>query len=174
MQRTPPRTQNQRSQGDERGAYVHEIKYHVSIQETLYTKSSLIDRGANGGIAGSDCRVVATTADPRRVDIVGIAGNELPKVPIGTVGLYVETNKGPVIAIWHQYAMHMTGPSIHSSGQMEHHKIQVSDKSMKVGGMQRMRTPDGYIMPLDVRNGLVYLPMQPYTDEECVTRFLRL
>ena len=166
MQRTPPRTQNQRPQGDERGAYVCEIKYSVSIQESSNTKSSLVDRGANGGIAGSDCRIIASTVDPRRVDIVGIAGNELPKVPIGTVGSYVETNKGPVIAIWHQYAMHMEGASIHSSGQMEHHKIQVSDKSMKVGGMQRIRTPDGYIMPLDVRNGLVYLPMRPCADEE--------
>ena len=37
---------------------------------------------------------------------------------------------------------------------------------MKVGGRQCIRTLDGHIIPLNVHNGLVYLPMEPYTPEE--------
>ena len=43
----------------------------------------------------------------------------------------------------------------------------VNDKSLKVsGGLQRIKTQDGYVHPLDIRNGLPYIPMRPYTDEE--------
>src|SRR5210317_731003 len=58
------------------------------------------------------------------------------------------------------------GQSILSSGQMEHFKVSVDDKSTKVGGQQRLTTPDGYIIPLDIKNGLPYLRMRPPTDRE--------
>jgi hypothetical protein len=37
---------------------------------------------------------------------------------------------------------------------------------MKFGGTQCIRTNDGYVIPLDVINGLPYLKMQPHTDKE--------
>ena len=40
---------------------------------------------------------------------------------------------------------------------------------MKVGGKQCIRTLDGYIIPLDIINGLPYLPMEKHTDEEWET-----
>jgi len=52
------------------------------------------------------------------------------------------------------------------SGQLEAFGLTVNDKSVKVGGYQRLITPDGYIIPLQVRNGLVYMDMRPYTDKE--------
>jgi hypothetical protein len=37
---------------------------------------------------------------------------------------------------------------------------------MKVGGKQCIRTNDGYVIPLDIINGLPYLKMQPPNDAE--------
>jgi hypothetical protein len=62
---------------------------------------SLVDRGANGGVAGNDVRVLFKTNCT--VDIRGIDNHQLTDVPIGTVGGVVTTQKGPVIAIMHQY-----------------------------------------------------------------------
>ncbi len=45
--------------------------------------------------------------------------------------------------------------------------VHVDDKSIKVGGHQRIISPDGfYQLPLDIKNGLPRLPMQPFTDDE--------
>ena len=49
---------------------------------------------------------------------------------------------------------------------MEWHKLDVDDKSVKVGGKQRILSPDRYHIPLNVESGLPYMPMRPYTDEE--------
>ena len=70
----------------------------------------------------------------------------------------------------HQYAYTGEGNTIHSSAQLESFKNDVNDKSIKViGGLHRIQTPDGYIHPLDIRNGLPYIPMRSYTDHEWET-----
>ena len=49
------------------------------------------------------------------------------------------------------------GHTIHSSGQIEWFKKSVDDRSVQVGGKQRICTIDGYTMPLTCRGGLMYL-----------------
>ena len=67
----------------------------------------------------------------------------------------------------YQYAYLGEGTTIHSSGQLEMFKNDVNDKSLKVsGGLQRIKTQDGYVHPLDIKNGLPYIPIRPYTDAE--------
>ena len=39
---------------------------------------------------------------------------------------------------------------------------------MKVGGLQCIIMKDEYVMPINIINGLPYIPMRPYTDEEWV------
>jgi hypothetical protein len=88
-------------------------------------------------------------------------------VPIGTVGAVVNTQRGEVIAIMHQYAYTGRGGTIHSSGQLEWCGNDVNDRSIKIdGGRQRLTTPDGYVIPINVRHGLPYITMRPFTDEE--------
>ena len=65
-----------------------------------------------------------------------------------------------------QYASVHTGKIIHSSGKLEAFGNTVDDKSVKTDGYQCPITPDGYIIPLQVRSGLVYIDMRPYTDIE--------
>ena len=143
-------------------ANVH-ITYQVSAHRSSATHS-LVDRGANGGVAGSDVRII--TRSHRTVDIQGIDNHQVTDIDIGTVGGVVQTNKGPVIAILNQYAIFGKGTTIHSPGQLEWFKNDVNDKSVHVGGLQRITTLDGYMIPLSIKNGLPRMQLRPYTDEE--------
>ncbi|CAJ1963334.1 unnamed protein product [Cylindrotheca closterium] len=125
---------------------------------------ALIDRGANGGIAGDDVRIIHKSN--RTVDVQSIDNHQVTDIPILTSAGLIYTQRGPANAIIHQQAYIGKGQSILSSGQMEHFKIVVDDKSTKAGGQQRLTTPDGFVLPLDIRNGLPYLQMRPPKDGE--------
>jgi hypothetical protein len=58
------------------------------------------------------------------------------------------------------------GRTIHSSNQLEHHKLDVDERPMKVSGSQCITTPDGYAFPVDIVDGLAYLKCRTYTDAE--------
>ena len=73
---------------------------------------------------------------------------------------------GSEMCIRDRYAYHGMGLTIHSAGQIEHFKNKVDDRSMKTGGTQCIRNNDGYIIPLDIINGLPYMKMTPNTDDE--------
>jgi hypothetical protein len=65
------------------------------------------------------------------------------------------------------YAYTGKGKTIHSCGQSELYKNNLNDKSIKVpGGLQRIQTNDGYAISINVKNGLPYVQIRPYTDEE--------
>ena len=87
-----------------RQGQVHDIQYNVS-QASHKNSGSLIDRGANGGIAGNDTRVIER--HPHRMeDIHGIDDHELTAIPIITAGAAAKTQRGKVVIIMHQYAYH--------------------------------------------------------------------
>jgi hypothetical protein len=82
-------------------------------------------------------------------------------------GAVTKTQKGDVIIIMNQYAHSPTAKTIHSSAQMEAYKADVNDKSTKVpGGLQRIKTLDGYVIPLNIRAALPYMQIRPFTDKE--------
>ena len=115
----------------------------------------LIDRGANGGLAGADMRVIHTT--PRKINIVGIDDHELTGLNVVTAATLLDTQKGPIIGVFHEYAHLGKGRSIHAAGQMEWFNCQVDDRSKIVGGAQRIETSEGYVIPLSIESGLVYM-----------------
>ena len=55
---------------------------------------------------------------------------------------------------------HGKGHSILSPMQLEHFGIHVNDKSRYAGGAQCIVTPDGYVIPLAIKNGLPYLELR--------------
>jgi hypothetical protein len=146
-----------------------QTQYHVSFHDSVTLKNLLlIDQGANGGVAGEDVRVIFRTNCT--VDIKGIDKHHVNDMGIGTVGGVVNTQKGPVIAIMHQYALLGKGASIHSPSQLEWYKNDVNDKSVHVpGGLQRLTTLEGYIIPLTTNDGLARLHIWPHTDHEYET-----
>ena len=129
------------------------------------SQHSLVDRGANGGIAGTNLRKIADTG--RKISISGIDNHQMNDMPVITAGGVAKSQYGDVILIFHQYAYNPLGKTIHSSLQLEHFKNIVNDKSMKVpGGTQSILTNDGHIFPLDILHGLPYMSIRPFKDAE--------
>jgi hypothetical protein len=98
-------------------AKLNNVMYQVSNHEQMTLPLALIDRGANGGVAGSDTRLIDKSL--RSVHIQGIDDHMIKDVPIGTVGAVVNTQHGEIIAIMHQYAYTGKGGTVHSSSQLE-------------------------------------------------------
>jgi hypothetical protein len=142
------------------------IEYFVSKHEAILAHSmSLIDHGANGGVAGDYVRIIFRTNCS--VDIKGIDIHHVNNIGIGTVGGVVQTQHGPVIAIKHQYALLRKGAPIHSTSQLEWYKNDINDKSVLVpGGLQRITTLEGYIIPLTIKDGLAPLDICRHIDHE--------
>ena len=134
----------QESQSPTRQRNAH-ITYHFA-QANQAKHGSLVDRGANGGLAGSDVRVVSPS--PRKCTVTGIDNHEIPGLDLVQCAALVYTNNGIVSLIMNQYAYYGRGDSVHSSGEIEWYTNTVGDKSLQFGGQQRIITIDGYSMPL--------------------------
>ena len=127
---------------------------HYIFQHANHTNNQLVDRGANGGLAGSDMRVIYKTH--RKINISGIDNNEINGLDEVTAATLLNTSLGKVIGIFNEYAHLGKGSSIHTSGQLEWFKPHVDEKSIKVGGTQLITTLDGYSVPLLIKDGLAY------------------
>jgi len=139
--------------------------YRVSAMRHSGTRRGLMDRGANGSLAGiNDVRVISLTGE--HIDVQGIDNHTLNKIPLGTVGCVVQSQRGDVLLICHQYAVMGRGKTIHSCIQWEAFGNTVNEKSIQFGGTQSVTTPCGYRIPLDIVNGLAYLNSRPFTDDE--------
>ena len=68
---------------------------------------ALIDHGPNSGIAGADVHVIETMH--RAVNVQGVSDHQVTDLKIVTAGGVVQTQHGPVITIFHQYAHLGTG-----------------------------------------------------------------
>ena len=87
------------------------ITYHVA-QANQAKHGSLVDRGANGGLAGSDVKVLSTSS--RKCTVTGIDNHEIPGLDLGQCAALVQTNCGMVSLIMNEYAYYRRGQSIHS------------------------------------------------------------
>ena len=124
------------------------------FQHANHTNQQLVDHGANGGLAGSDMRVLHKPH--RKINIQGIDNHEVTGLDVVTAATLLNTSQGKVIGIFNEYAYLGKGSFIYSSGQLEWFKTNVDDKSVKVGGTQLITTLDGYSVPLLIKDGLAY------------------
>ena len=69
------------------------ITYHVA-QANQAKYGSLVDRGANGGLAGSDVRVLSTSQ--RKCTVTGTGNHEIPGLDLVQCAALVQTNHGMV------------------------------------------------------------------------------
>jgi hypothetical protein len=118
--------------GVEYVAKLNSVMYQVSNHKQTTLPLALIDRGANDGVAGSDTWLIDQSLCS--VHIQGIDDHMIKDVPIGTVGAVINTQRGEVIAIMHQYAYTRKGGTIHSSSQLEWCGNNVNDRSIKIEG----------------------------------------
>ena len=119
----------------------HHFTYHVA-QASQAKRGSLVDRGANGGLARSDVRILSRSS--RKCTVTGIDSHNLQGLDVVQCAALVETNHGIVSLIMNEYACYGMGHTIHSSGEIEWLKNSVDDRSVQVGGKQRICTIDCY------------------------------
>ena len=74
---------------------------HIS-KHSASSYGSLVDRVANGGLAGADVHVLERTG--RKVSVTGIDDYELPGLDIVTCVALIQTNHGKVNMPMHAYA----------------------------------------------------------------------
>ena len=89
----------------------HHFTYHIA-QASQAKHGSLVDRGANGGLAGSDVRILSRSS--RKCTVTGIDSHELQGLDVVQCAALVETNHGIVNLIMNKYmlAMERGTPSI--------------------------------------------------------------
>ena len=140
----------------------HIIKYSISQHQLSPNLGSLIDGGANGGVSGSDVLLLDTSQN--HAELTGLGGEQAIKgVPICTVAGLIQTQNGPVIGIFNQYAHSGKGHTVHSVNQMKHFGMIVDDVPLSLSGKQCIITPDGYHIPLSIRQGLPWMDMSQPT-----------
>ena len=71
----------------------HHFTYHVA-QASQAKHGSLVDRGANGGLAGSDVRILSRSS--RKCTVTGIDSHELQGLDVVQCAALVQTNHGIV------------------------------------------------------------------------------
>jgi hypothetical protein len=126
---------------DKPSVMINGVKYVAKLNDVIYKVSNhkqttlplaLIDRGTNGGVAGSDTWLIDKSL--HSVHIQGINDHMIKDFPIGTVGAVVNTQRGQVIAFMHQYAYTGKVCTIHSSSQLEWCGNDINDCSIKIEG----------------------------------------
>ena len=144
------------------------IEYRVS-RVKISDGLALCDSGANGGMAGSDCRIMEKSTT-RSFTVTGVTDGVIDS-PLCTASAVVSVmdedgKMKDVVLVMHQYTTKPDGHSIHSKVQLEHMGLVVHDTPAAHGGYQMVITREGYIIPLQVKDGLCYMKMRPPTDEE--------
>ena len=125
----------------------------------------LIDRVANGGISGNNSSKIAGAGT--YIDLCGVDDHTISNLELVTAGATVESQVGPIIIIVYQYARMTDGKTIHSSGQIEHFKALVNEKSISVTSeVPCIELIEGYRTPLSTINDLACMKMRPFTKEE--------
>ena len=146
----------------------HHFTYHIA-QASQAKHGSLVDRGANGGLTGSDVRILSRSST--KCTDTGIDSHELHGLDVVQCAALVETNPVIVNLIMNKYACYGKGHTINSSEQIEQFKNSVDDRSIQVGGKQRICTIDGYAMPLTCRGGLMYLSILGKPTDKDLERY---
>jgi hypothetical protein len=88
-----------------------------SVSKNVMQRSdhgTLVDRGANGGIIGSDA--IVRHIHRHTVDITGINNHELAAMDVINASAKVNTQMGPAIIIMNEYAYYGKGRTLHSVG----------------------------------------------------------
>ena len=83
---------------------------------------------------GIDRGMKSTTQQPAHCTLAGVA----------------DLAEGPVLCLFNHYAYHANGSTIHSKIQLMDNGNLVDDCPIKLGGTQRIVTPCGITIPLDL------------------------
>lgn len=149
---------------------------HADVDDTIVIAASalmlgiagLIDGGANGGLASpTEMRRIRYAEPSRKLNIEGVGDHNIEGLPIGTYAAKVRAADGWILAIFPEYGELINGgTTIHSGVQLRDGGCRVDDVPKAQGGAQLLQTKEGFVIPLDVENGLVYMKMHYPSDED--------
>ena len=88
-----------------------------AMSESTPATSSLIDGGANGGMAGKDVTVLLVSSF-NNVNVAGIGESLIQNLTLAPIAGLVHTQRGPAVVIMNQYANFGKGHTIHSASQL--------------------------------------------------------
>jgi hypothetical protein len=112
--------------------------------------------------SGSDTRII--TESEQRVDLVALIATKSATSNL-VMQVVVRTQHGEVIVIMNNYALVSEHKTIHSSAQIESYKNKVDDRALFLG--EQLASPlEDYKIPMHFKNGLAYIEMRPFTDDE--------
>jgi hypothetical protein len=127
------------------GVFTREVenvnfKCQARNYETMVCAGSLVDGGANGGLAGSNMRRIEMTL--ATADVSGIANNNLKDLGIGAFVALIETTEGEIVGLFAQHADCGIGKLVHSSSQTRNFGLDVNDVAKRHhGGLQQTVAP---------------------------------
>ena len=125
--------------------------------------NQLVDCGANGGLAGSDMRVIYKTH--RKINISGIDNHEVNGLDVVTAATLLNTSLGKVIGIFNEYAPSWEG-IIHPIHQVNLNgsRLMLMKSLSKLVVPKLITTLDGYSVPLPHQGwfGLCHLPWKTH------------
>lgn len=129
--------------------------------QVLRRLGALVDRGANGGIAGADTTLVYRTGS--FLALSGIDNHTVRDLEIVHAAGVVKYHGGDVILMMRHFAYMPDGKTILSPIQMEQYGCTIHDKSPqgKKALQPYIQTPDGYKIPIRITDGLPYVNMRP-------------
>jgi hypothetical protein len=132
-------------------------------------KGSIVDRGANSGMAGSNVLILERHLH-LKVDVSGVGDTMHEDLVLCTAAGKVKTMAAhEVILLVNQYADGTNiglRRSIHSCVQMEDGKTFVGEKPRTEGGPQCMVTNTQEYIPIMIRDGLACVDMSPPTEQD--------
>ena len=70
---------------------------------------------------------------PEEITMEILPNHKIKNVRIGSCGGVVNTQRGEVMVVLHEYAILGKGQTIHSSGQMEHHRNAIKISNLNAG-----------------------------------------
>ena len=135
-----------------------QVCQHYLFQHANHTNQQLVDHGANGGLAGSDMRVIHKTH--RKINIQGIDNHEVTGLDVVTAATLLNTSQGKVIGIFMAYSMNM--PTLGRDHPFIHQVNLNGLRPMLMKNLSKLVVPnlfttlDGYSVPLLIKDGLAY------------------
>jgi hypothetical protein len=129
-------------------------------EETSDTEqgSLLVDMGSNVTVLSSESVRILQLSD-ETLDVNVLGDHEMENLEIGSAG------GGGVVLGNREHP----GQSVISSIQVEDNGIHINDRSTNHGGNQCITTYEGYVIPLNCVQGLMYMDIRPFTDDEAKT-----
>ena len=130
------------------------------FQHANHTNNQLVDCGANGGLAGSDMRVIDKTH--RKINISGIGNHEVTGLDVVTAATLLNTSLGKVIGIFNEYAYLGKGSSFI-------HQVNLNgSRPMLMKNPSKLVAPNSSLLWMDIlslsSSGMVW-PMPPPLED---------